>query len=215
MSEKRYGQWCGLAQALDRVGDRWTLLIVRELLIGPRRYSDLRANLPGIATNLLADRLRELERDGIVERREVPPPTPATVYELTEAGRDLEEAVLALIRWGGRFLASAPRDDGFRAGWLALALRALLEPKAAGTPEVEMTLSVPDAEVWLRIGGGEVSTGIGDTPGADLVVAGDPRLLLGLASGSLSTAQAEAMGLSVTGSARSRRTLERLAASGT
>ncbi len=213
MSEKRYGQWCGLAQALDRVGDRWTLLIVRELLIGPRRYSDLRVNLPGIATNLLADRLRELERDGIVERREVAPPTPATVYELTEAGRDLEEAVLALIRWGGRFLPSAPRDDGFRAEWLALALRAVLEPKTAGAPEVEMTLSVPDAEVWLRIGGGEVSTGIGDVPEADLVVAGDPRLLLGLASGSLTLTDAEAMGLSVTGSARSRRTLERLAAS--
>jgi DNA-binding HxlR family transcriptional regulator len=212
MSDKRYAQWCGLAHALDRVGDRWTLLIVRELLIGPRRYSDLRANLPGIATNLLADRLRELERDGIVERREVPPPTPATVYELTQTGRDLEEAVLALIRWGGRFLPSAPKDDGFRAEWLALALKAVLEPKAASHPEAEVTLSVPDAELWLRIHGGEVSTGIGDVPAADLSVTGEPRLLLGLASGYLSLAEAEAMGLALAGAARSRRAFERLAA---
>ena len=194
MSDKRYGQWCGLAQALDRVGDRWTLLIVRELLIGPRRYSDLRANLPGIATNLLADRLRELERDGMVERREVPPPTPATVYELTGAGRALEEAVLALIRWGGRFLPSAPAGDAFRAEWLALALKAVLEPKAAEEPEAELTLAVTvaDAAVWLAVSDGRVSTGVGTRPAADLSVTGDPRLLLGLTSGYLTLPDAEA-----------------------
>lgn len=212
MSDKRYGQWCGLAHALDRVGDRWTLLIVRELLIGPRRYSDLRANLPGIATNLLAERLRELERDGIVVRREVPPPTPAAVYELTEAGRALDEAVLALIRWGGRFLPSAPASDGFRAEWLALAMKAVLEPLAAAVPDVGVTISVPDADVWVATEGGEVSTGIGDGPQADLVVTGEPRLLLGLASGYLSLSDAEAMGLTVAGAARPRKALQRLVA---
>jgi len=108
---RTYGQHCGLARALDRVGERWTLLVVRELLVGPARYTDLRAALPGMATNLLADRLRALEAEGIVARRELPPPAASTVYELTEVGRDLEDAVHALIRWGGRWMAEpAPQD---------------------------------------------------------------------------------------------------------
>jgi DNA-binding HxlR family transcriptional regulator len=209
---KRYEQWCGLAQALDRIGDRWSLLIVRELLLGPRRYTDLRDSLGSIATNLLADRLRDLEWDGIVRRREVPPPTPAITYELTERGQTLEEAVLALIRWGGQFLAAAPKGDAFRPGWLALALRAVLEPRSAKAPAAGLTVTVPEVDVWVRIGAGRVATGFGEAARTDLTVTGDPRLLLGLASGHLTLDAAEERGLRVAGSERSRRAFARMAA---
>src|SRR5687768_6525306 len=118
---KTYGQHCALARALDRVGDRWTLLIVRELLVGPRRWADLKAGLPGVATNLLAARLRELEQEGIVHHGE-------GLYELTELGRGLGEPVHALIRWGGAFMTAPDPRDAFSAHWLVVALAALLPP---------------------------------------------------------------------------------------
>src|ERR1051325_1542227 len=116
--EKRrnYRQFCGLARALDRVGERWTLLIVRNLLLGPKRYSDLMEELPGITTNLLAARLREMERAGLVVRRKAPPPVRATVYELGPSGRALEPAIMELARWGGRFM-TGPGDDTVNLGW--------------------------------------------------------------------------------------------------
>jgi len=100
MSRRRYGQFCPLAKALDVLGERWTLLVVRELLAGPKRYTDLRAGLPGLATDLLAARLRELQQAGVIGRRVVPPPTPATVYELTERGLALRPVIRELSRWG-------------------------------------------------------------------------------------------------------------------
>lgn len=211
MSSKRYGQWCGLAQALDRVGDRWTLLVIRELLIGARRYSDLRANLPGIASNLLVDRLRDMEHDGLVCRRELPPPSPAAVYELTEAGRALEPAVHALIRWGGRWLPTGPDSDEFRPVWLALALKALLQPAAAKAPTTRLALEITDAGVWIEIAGGSVASGVGRPRRADLVVSGNPRLVLAVASGRLALKAAEAKGLRCAGAASTRRRFARLA----
>src|SRR5271155_445348 len=102
---RSYGQYCSVAKALDVVGERWTLLIVRELLLrGDLRYTDLRQGLPGIATNLLADRLRELERLGVVEREEAPPPIAATVYRLTSHGQRLGPVLLELGRWGSGLL---------------------------------------------------------------------------------------------------------------
>src|SRR6188508_1089348 len=95
-----YGQRCGVARALDIVGERWTLLLVRELMIGPRRFKDILGGLPGIGTNLLTDRLKDLEQAGVVARRVLPPPAGSTVYELTELGRGLEPVVFALGWWG-------------------------------------------------------------------------------------------------------------------
>src|SRR3712207_3261653 len=100
MSGRSYDQFCGLAKALDVLGERWTLLVVRELLLGPKRYSDLLEGLPGIGTNLLAARLKALEASGLVGRRRLPPPAASNVYELTERGRALEPAIFELIRWG-------------------------------------------------------------------------------------------------------------------
>src|SRR2546427_12402137 len=101
-TKRSYDQWCAVARSLDVVGERWTLLIVRDLLVGPKRYKDLLIGLPGIGTNLLADRLRELEGAGILRRTVLPPPAGSTVYELTSSGQALEPVILALGRWGAR-----------------------------------------------------------------------------------------------------------------
>ena len=114
---KRYRQACPLARALDVVGDRWSLLVIRELMLGPRRYSDLLDGLPGIGTNVLADRLRTLHDHAIVTKRTLPPPAAATVYELTEAGRDLGPSLAALRRWGTRHAPLSEPDYAKRPAW--------------------------------------------------------------------------------------------------
>jgi DNA-binding HxlR family transcriptional regulator len=122
-TRRNYKQFCGLARALDHVGERWTLLVVRNLLLGPQRYSDLLERLPGITTNLLAARLRDLERLGLVTKRKAPPPVRATVYELGPAGRALEPALMELARWGGRFMDRPGKHDTFDIGWALLSLK--------------------------------------------------------------------------------------------
>lgn len=153
---KSYGQFCALARALEEVGDRWTLLVVRELLLGPRRYTDLRAALPGVATNLLGDRLRRLEADGLLRRYETPPPTPAVLLELTDRGRGLADVVDSLMRWGMPLLGEPVRaDEAFSVHWMALVLRSQLRP---GEPEA--------VEVWEIVVDGHGSTRVlvGDGP---------------------------------------------------
>jgi len=120
---RNYKQFCGLARALDRVGERWTLLVVRNLMLGPRRYTDLLEELPGLTTNLLAERLRELEQLDLVVKRKAPPPVRASVYELTPAGRALEPALMELARWGARFMDRPQRDDTVNVGWALLSLK--------------------------------------------------------------------------------------------
>jgi len=120
---KSYQQFCGLARALDHLGERWTLLIVRDLLLGPRRYSDLLEGLPGITTNLLAARLRQMEAAGLVEKRKASPPVRAQVYELTAGGRALEAAIMELARWGGRFLSQPDPRDRMNIGWGLLSVK--------------------------------------------------------------------------------------------
>jgi len=120
---RNYKQFCGLARALDRVGERWTLLVVRNLMLGPRRYTDLLEELPGLTTNLLAERLRELEQMDLVVKRKAPPPVRASVYELTPAGRALEPALMELARWGGRFMDRPTKADTVNVGWALLSLK--------------------------------------------------------------------------------------------
>ncbi|WP_416969891.1 winged helix-turn-helix transcriptional regulator [Streptomyces sp. 4F14] len=128
MSPRRsYDQYCSAARALDVVGDRWTLLIVRELLAGPRRYTDLHADLPGVSTDVLASRLKDMERDGIAGRRKLPPPGAAYVYELTPRGRELLPVLQALGTWGERELQDRRPTDAVRAHWFALPLTRALE----------------------------------------------------------------------------------------
>src|SRR3954463_4268528 len=115
MPERGYKQYCGLARALDIAGDRWTLLIVRELAPGPRRFTDLVDGLPGISRNLLTERLRALERDGLIARQELPPPAARRVSELTHDGRDLGKAMMPLVAWGAGRLGDRKPTDSFRA----------------------------------------------------------------------------------------------------
>jgi len=141
MSRRRYGQFCPLAKALDVLGERWTLLVVRELLAGPKRYTDLRAGLPGLATDLLAARLRELQQAGVIGRRVVPPPTPATVYELTERGLALRPVIRELSRWG-RPLLLDPADDRLPDSALLLGLEVAFRPDAAAGLEETFEIEV-------------------------------------------------------------------------
>ena len=177
---RSYNQYCGLARTLDHVGQRWTMLVIRELLLGPKRFTDLRDGLPGIATNLLTDRLRQLEADDLVTRRDLPPPAASTVYELTPAGRDLEEAVHALVRWGGRWMVRGPGNDEFRAPWLALALDAL---GVGGRLEgLVLDLVVGGERITVTGHDGRVATEVG---AADVAITSDPATVLGLAAGAL------------------------------
>src|SRR4051812_9993511 len=121
---KTYGQFCALAKALDVIGDRWTLLIVRELIIrGEARYTDIRDGLPGIASNLLSTRLKELEEAGVIEPFEAPPPVATTLYRLTPRGKELERVIDAIGLWGVPYLKEAPKSDAFCSHWMALPLR--------------------------------------------------------------------------------------------
>src|SRR5918999_1482945 len=131
MSEHRYEQYCALARTLDVVGHRWTLLIIRELRPGPRRFTDLVDGLPGISRKLLTERLRDLERDSLVPRRQLPPPAARQVYELTDDGRDLAAAMAPLIAWGARRLGNRQPPESFHARWAAVAMAGLADREAA------------------------------------------------------------------------------------
>ncbi|WNZ07710.1 winged helix-turn-helix transcriptional regulator [Streptomyces sp. 11x1] len=165
MSPRRsYDQYCSAARALDLVGDRWTLLIVRELLAGPRRYTDLHADLPGVSTDVLASRLKDMERDGLSTRRRLPPPGAAYVYELTGRGRELLPVLQALGAWGESALGERRATDAVRAHWFALPLlRGLRELAGSGAGLVEVRLEEGAFHVWA---GAEAEEGpvYGDGP---------------------------------------------------
>ncbi|WP_353945573.1 helix-turn-helix domain-containing protein [Streptomyces sp. HUAS MG91] len=170
MPRRSYDQYCAAARALDSVGDRWTLLIVRELLAGPRRYTDLHADLPGVSTDMLATRLKDMERDGLATRRRLGAPASVYVYELTPRGRGLLPVLQALGEWGAADLAERRPTDAVRAHWLALPLLGQLERLGeAGVVEVR----VDEGVFHLRVGGEPV---YGDgSPGEGVV---DVRLAL-------------------------------------
>ena len=190
MGEKRsYGQYCTVARALDVVGERWTLLLVRELSTGPKRFKDLLEGLPGIGTNLLANRLKTLEGQGIVRRATLPPPAGSNVYELTALGRSLEPVIVALSRWGTRFLGVPREDENLRAGWAAVAIRSVLGSGAAGGRPGTYEFRIDGEAFHLRVGDGKeeerVEARQGPAPDPDLVVLGDAETFLAVSSGRL------------------------------
>ena len=164
---KRYDQYCPMAHALDLVGERWSLLVVRELMHGPKRYTDLVDALPGIGTNMLASRLRDLEGYGIVTRRTLPPPAASRVYELTDYGRDLRPAMRELALWGARSLGPPTPESGLFAGWLGNAMDIALAHRA---PHGRFEFHVGD-EVSSMVDG-EVRSGPIEDP--DVVVETTP-----------------------------------------
>ncbi|MEV3855635.1 helix-turn-helix domain-containing protein [Streptomyces sp. NPDC050095] len=170
MPRRSYDQYCAAARALDAVGDRWTLLIVRELLAGPRRYTDLHADLPGVSTDMLATRLKDMERDGIAIRRRLGAPASVYVYELTPRGQQLLPVLQALGEWGAPELAERRPTDAVRAHWLALPLlRQLADLGETGVVEVRLD----EGEFFVRVGGEPVY-------GEGRYVGGEPDVRLAL-----------------------------------
>ena len=165
---KRYDEYCPVAHALGLVGERWALLVVLELMRGPKRYTDLAENLRGIGTNILASRLRDLEAGGVVTKRTLPPPAASKVYELTDYGRELRPVIRELALWGARTLGPPTHEDELFPGWLANALDTVLAPRA------------PSGRFEFRVGeevaslvDGEVLDGPVEDP--DVIVEGDPE----------------------------------------
>jgi len=187
---RSYGQFCGLARALDAVGDRWSLLIVRELLLGPMRYGELAASLGGIATNLLADRLRSLEACGVIERRVGE--TSGVVYALTPWGSQLREPIEGLIRWSTPLMVTGPGGDPMQPRWLAVALPALLHGRTAKRP-IELGIETAGLFMTLRIDKDGPHLTIDPEVRPDTILEAEPEAVLGLAAGALNIDDAESM----------------------
>lgn len=182
---RSYGQYCALARALDVVGDRWTLLIIRELFARDCRYSDLYDALPGIATNLLADRLRQLQAEGVIEAYDAPPPVRATVYRLTPRGRDLAPALRGLVAWGAPLLVTGQDGDAVRTHWLTLVLRILFRDVDVGDlAPLTVRVKIGDEPATIEVSHEGIDMHLGPPSSDDaIVVEGEPESVFAFLSG--------------------------------
>ena len=198
---KTYGQFCSVAKSLDVIGDRWTLLILRELLFqGSCRYTDLAHGLPGIASNLLSDRLKSLEESGLIRREAAPPPVATTLFHLTQRGQATEPVLAALARWGVDFVEGTPSpDEHFRPYWFPYSVAAYLRDRAPDATPVNVQLVTPIGSWTITATAAGTAVREGTTEASELRFEGHPRLVLGLLSGSLTFARARAEGLVVGG----------------
>jgi len=180
MATKRtYDDGCAAAHALDLVGERWALLVVRELLLGPKRFTDLRAGLPHASPNVLAQRLRDLEAAGIVRRRRLPPPAASKIYELTDWGEQLEPVIIRLGRWGARS-PSKPADAPLGVDSLILSFRTMFDPVAAEGLEASYELRMGEDRFRAEVFGGSFEIERGTTERPDATIEGDSTTLAGL-----------------------------------
>ncbi len=194
MPRRSYDQYCALARGLDVIGERWTLLLIRDLLLGPKRYTDLLAGLPGIGTNLLADRLRELEGAGLIERGVLPPPAGSTVYQLTEVGKALEPVMVALGRWGARFMGAPRKTDALVPRAYFVAMRGTFRPEAAAGINETYEVRIADLLFEVRVERGRLTTSEGRATNPDAVMTLDVETLNALLFGLLTPAAALASG---------------------
>lgn len=195
MTHRSYNQYCGLSYALDMIGERWTLLIVRELIAGPHRFKDLLEGLPGISTNLLTERLRTLEQQGMIRRRTLPPPAGSAVYELTSVGQALESALLELGKWGSQFIP--PSMEGvsvLHIGSYALTLKTFFRPELAQEIDETYQLNIGDEVLQAQIKAGQINVQQGQPWKADLVLHSDIQSFLELFSRQLQPEQAISSG---------------------
>lgn len=190
---RTYGDRCGIARALDAVGERWALLVVRELLLGPKRFTDLRTGLPPASPNVLAQRLRELEQAGILQRRTLPPPAASKVYELTDRGSELEPVVIALGRWGAN-TPPPPGDVGMSLDSVVLSLRTLFDPARADGFGATLELRLGEERFRAEVAGGRLDVVRGEAPTADAIVRTDPSTLLALIRARRELAEAQRVG---------------------
>jgi DNA-binding HxlR family transcriptional regulator len=180
MARKRpHRDGCGIAHAADLLGERWALVVIRELLLGPKRFTDLRTGIPDISPNVLGQRLRDLEESGIVKRRKLPPPSGARVYELTEWGAELEPAVLALGRWASHS-PEFPRDAPMGADSMVLAMKAAFNAESAGRLEATYALEFGDEVFALAVSDGAFRARRGEAENPDAVIRTDPPSLAGI-----------------------------------
>ena len=199
---RTYGEYCPLAKTLDVIGDRWSLLIVRELAIrGSCRYTDIRAGLPGVATNLLAERLRELEAAGVIAREEAPPPVATTLYRLAPRGEELRPVMQALAEWGLPLLAEAPDDDVFLSHWLTLPVRTRLTDATPELPSITIQVRTGDEPMLIETVDGGVRARAGTAPTPDAVISGPHAIVIDVLLGRLDLGEAKTKGLSFEGDA--------------
>jgi DNA-binding HxlR family transcriptional regulator len=202
-AKRSYGDACGIARALDVVGERWALMIVRELLLSPKRFSDIRTGLPHLGADMLAQRLRDLEQSGIVKHRRLPPPYSVQVYELTAAGRALEPVLIELGRWGGAN-APPPTDEMcMSVDAHVVSLRTLFDPERAGDFAARVVLHLGPCPFLVEIADGRIVAGYGEAPEADAAITTDPATLIAVLHGHRPLDDALAAGdLTITGSRR-------------
>jgi DNA-binding HxlR family transcriptional regulator/putative sterol carrier protein len=211
MREHRYQQYCALARALDVAGDRWTLLIVRELTPGPRRFTDLVDGLPGISRKLLTERLRALERDGLIARQELPPPAARQVYALTDDARDLAHAMAPLIAWGARRLGERKPSESFRARWPAVGMVGLADREAAQGVRETYQYLVGQSAFYFTIDDGSIELHDGWAQDPAVVLTTDEETWADIASGKLRFSSAIAAGaLSVAGDPQAVKRLRKI-----
>jgi DNA-binding HxlR family transcriptional regulator/putative sterol carrier protein len=211
MPEHRYQQYCALARALDVAGDRWTLLIVRELAPGPRRFTDLIDGLPGISRKLLTERLRDLERDGIIARQELPPPAARQVYVLTDDGRDLAHAMAPLIAWGARRIGERKPTESFRARWPAVAMAGLADHDAAKGVRETYQYVVDRSAFHFTVDDGSIRLHDGWGQDPAVVLTTDENTWADIAAGKISFSSATATGaLSVAGEPQAVKRLRKI-----
>ncbi len=206
---RSYGQYCSVAKALDVIGDRWTLLIVRELLAqGPSRYTDLRRGLPSIATNLLAERLRELEHAGIVAREQAPPPVATALFRLTPRGEQLKPVIYELGRWGIPLMSDTTPEEEYRSYWLQLPVELFLADTSPEHVPTTIEVRVGEQPMLIEARDGAISTRAGTSESADAVLSGPPQLVLGVLTGALDPDEATTRGLRFDGAREALRRLQ-------
>lgn len=199
---RTYDQFCGLARALDVVGERWTVLLVRDLALGPQRYSDLLTGEPGIGTSMLAERLRHLEDEGLVRRAHLPPPAAGPAYALTDEGRRLVDALMPLALWGAERLGERDREARHRPEWMFVALRARFRPERAAGVHETYEFRLDGTVLHARVDDGAIDVRRGPADRPDLVVTAGAPTLLDLSLGRITAAEAVASGRAeITGSA--------------
>lgn len=205
-SRRSYGDACGIARALDVVGERWALMVVRELLLGPKRFTDIRTGLPNVSPDVLAQRLRDLEAAGIVQHRRLPPPYGSQIYELTASGRALEPTLIALGRWGGAYAPPPGHDMCISLDSSILSLRALFDPERAGDFDARVELRIGVERFRVAIAGGTVEVCRGELPDAEAAIETDPITLLEVLHGHRRLSDALAAGtLRISGDRRKAR----------
>lgn len=176
VATRAYGQYCGFSRALELVGERWAMLILRDLFVEPKRFSDLQRGLPGIPSNILTARLKELEENGLVRRRAQPRPARGVSYELTESGRELEPAVIELGRWGAKRLGEVRPYEVVTEDSMVMALRTTFRREAAGKAKARFELHLGEVVIHAVLRNGTLTAGKGPLAEPDLIIEAGPGL---------------------------------------